>query len=65
MPCVAIGGLQATDVPALHDAGAAGSAVVSAVCGRPDPARAAREIAGAWAAVRAGVRSRATAGPAS
>jgi thiamine-phosphate pyrophosphorylase len=73
LPCVAIGGLRAADVPALHDAGAAGSAVVSAVCGRPDPARAAREIAGAWASVRgavraggrSGARSRAAAGPAS
>lgn len=54
LPCVAIGGLRAADVGALHRAGAAGSAVVSAVCGRPDPAAAAREIARAWAAVRAG-----------
>lgn len=69
LPCVAIGGLRAADVPALHDAGAAGSAVVSAVCGRPDPAAAARAIAEAWAAVRGGARagagSRATTGPAS
>ncbi|MFI2485711.1 thiamine phosphate synthase [Promicromonospora kroppenstedtii] len=53
-PCVAIGGLRAADVAALHAAGAAGSAVVSAVCGRPDPAAAAREIARAWASVRGG-----------
>jgi thiamine-phosphate pyrophosphorylase len=62
LPCVAIGGLRAADVPALHDAGAAGSAVVSAVCGRPDPASAAREIARAWDIVRAGDRSDARAG---
>ncbi|MEV0893394.1 thiamine phosphate synthase [Promicromonospora sp. NPDC050262] len=69
LPCVAIGGLRADDVAALHGAGAAGSAVVSAVCGRPDPAGAAREIALAWATARAegrsGARSRATTGRAS
>lgn len=69
LPCVAIGGLRATDVAALHGAGAAGSAVVSAVCGRPDPAAAARELARAWSEARAGRgsgdRSRAATGAAS
>jgi len=77
LPCVAIGGLGAADVPALHAAGAAGSAVVSAVCGRPEPGESARQITEAWAEARAGrpaaeqaggsaaERARATDGPAS
>lgn len=47
-PCVAIGGVDATLVRPLRDAGAAGVAVVSAVCAAPDPRAAAAELAGAW-----------------
>ncbi|QAY70565.1 thiamine phosphate synthase [Xylanimonas protaetiae] len=49
-PCVAIGGLRAVDVPALRAAGAVGSAVVSAVCGTPDPRAATAALAHAWRA---------------
>ncbi len=47
-PCVAIGGLGPADVAALRAAGAAGMAVISAICGRPDPQSAARELITAW-----------------
>lgn len=42
LPCVAIGGLKAAHAAAVREAGADGMAVVSAICGRPDPAAAAR-----------------------
>lgn len=45
VPAVAIGGLRHEDAAAVLGAGAAGLAVVSAICGRPDPARAARVLA--------------------
>lgn len=47
LPCVAIGGVRVDDVADLHRAGAAGVAVVSAICGAPDPAAAARAFAAA------------------
>jgi thiamine-phosphate pyrophosphorylase len=47
-PCVAIGGISAARVPAVRAAGAAGAAVVSAICGQPDPAAAARHLRAAW-----------------
>jgi len=50
LPAVAIGGVTAADAPALRAAGAAGAAVVSAVCGAPDPERAARALRVAWEA---------------
>jgi thiamine-phosphate pyrophosphorylase len=65
LPCVAIGGLRAEDVPALAAAGAAGAAVVSAVCGTADPRAAAARLAAAWDAVREGVRDGSTAEAAS
>lgn len=46
VPCVAIGGLTAQNVAAVMGHGAAGIAVVSAVCGQADPAAAARDILG-------------------
>ena len=46
VPAVAIGGLKAEHVPAVLAAGAAGVAVVSAICGEPDPEAAARRLAG-------------------
>lgn len=43
-PCVAIGGVSAERAPEALAAGADGVAVVSAVCGQPDPAAAARRL---------------------
>ncbi|MFC3299021.1 thiamine phosphate synthase [Arthrobacter agilis] len=48
LPSVAIGGLSAVDAAELRRAGAAGMAVVSAVCAAADPAAAARDLIGAW-----------------
>ena len=42
LPNVAIGGLKAEHAPAIFDTGAGGLAVVSAICGQPDPEAAAR-----------------------
>jgi thiamine-phosphate pyrophosphorylase len=44
MPAVAIGGLKLEHVAAVLKTGAAGLAVVSAICGMPDPGQAAREF---------------------
>ncbi|GAB3558672.1 thiamine phosphate synthase [Spelaeicoccus albus] len=49
LPCVAIGGIGRADVPALKQAGAAGVAVVSAICASTDPERAARDLVTGWA----------------
>lgn len=48
VPAVAIGGLKAAHAAAVRGAGAAGMAVVSAVCAAADPQAAAAEIAAAW-----------------
>ncbi|MFH8249271.1 thiamine phosphate synthase [Microbacterium sp. B2969] len=48
-PCVAIGGVTAADAAALRDAGAAGIAVVSAICGADDPGAAGRAFVDAFA----------------
>jgi len=50
LPCVAIGGIERVDVAALRAAGAAGVAVVSALCAAPDPRVAARKLLRAWGA---------------
>ncbi|MGM0701606.1 MAG: thiamine phosphate synthase [Pseudomonadota bacterium] len=42
LPAVAIGGLKAEHATAVRDVGAQGAAVVSAICGQPDPVAAAR-----------------------
>lgn len=42
LPAVAIGGLKAEHVAAIRGAGAEGLAVISAICGTPDPEAAAR-----------------------
>ena len=47
-PCVAIGGVKVGDLTGLRAAGLAGAAVVSAICGQPDPRAAARELRAAW-----------------
>ncbi|HEY5880489.1 MAG TPA: thiamine phosphate synthase [Nakamurella sp.] len=48
VPCVAIGGIDAARAALVRGTGAAGVAVVSAICGQPDPAVAARRIRDAW-----------------
>lgn len=48
LPCVAIGGIGIDDVDALRDAGAAGVAVVSALCTAQDPRATAREFVRRW-----------------
>ena len=50
LPCVAIGGIERADVAALRAGGAAGVAVVSALCAAPDPRVAARKLLRAWGA---------------
>lgn len=47
-PCLAIGGLDRDDIPALHTGGVAGIAVISAIAARPDPERAARNLRRQW-----------------
>jgi thiamine-phosphate pyrophosphorylase len=47
-PCVAIGGVDAGRAPLVRAAGAAGIAVVSAVCGRPDVTAATAALRRAW-----------------
>jgi thiamine-phosphate diphosphorylase len=49
-PAVAIGGVTPADLPGLRAAGAAGAAVVSAVCDADDPRAAATALADAWRA---------------
>lgn len=51
-PVVAIGSVKARLARSLIAAGADGLAVVSAICGQPDPGRAARELSEAVAAAR-------------
>lgn len=48
VPAVAIGGVSAADLGPLRAAGAAGGAVVSAICSAPDPRLAAQNLARAW-----------------
>lgn len=48
VPTCVIGGVTAADAVALRRAGARGMAVVSAVCGQPEPAVVARRLADAW-----------------
>lgn len=47
-PCVAIGGVDAADAGPLREAGAAGVAVVSAICQASDAGRAAADLAEEW-----------------
>lgn len=48
LPCVAIGGVGLADVRLLRGAGAAGVAVVSAICAADDPSRAAADLVKEW-----------------
>ncbi|MDQ0648886.1 hydroxymethylpyrimidine kinase/phosphomethylpyrimidine kinase/thiamine-phosphate diphosphorylase [Microbacterium natoriense] len=50
LPCVAIGGVGIDDTEALRDAGAAGLAVVSALCAAEDPAETAAAFVQRWRA---------------
>ncbi|WP_067200930.1 bifunctional hydroxymethylpyrimidine kinase/phosphomethylpyrimidine kinase [Microbacterium sp. XT11] len=50
LPCVAIGGVGIDDTEALRDAGAAGLAVVSALCTADDPAETASAFLSRWRA---------------
>ena len=56
LPCIAIGGIVADDVVALRAAGAAGVAVVSAICAAADPRAAAAAFAAEPAAAVTGER---------
>ncbi|HET9656510.1 MAG TPA: thiamine phosphate synthase [Kineosporiaceae bacterium] len=47
-PCVAIGGVSADRAASIRRAGAAGIAVVSAICGQPDVTAATRTLRRAW-----------------
>lgn len=52
LPCVAIGGITPTDIGPLREAGAAGVALVSAICAAYDPRAVARDLANRWEAAR-------------
>jgi thiamine-phosphate diphosphorylase len=52
VPIVAIGGIDASNLPSVLDAGADAAAVISAVCGAADPRAAAAELAGVFAGYR-------------
>lgn len=47
-PCVAIGGIGRDRAATVRETGAAGIAVVSAICGRPEVAAATRALRHAW-----------------
>lgn len=47
-PCVAIGGITLKRLSGVRRAGAAGAAVVSAICGQPDLAAATRALRDTW-----------------
>ncbi|PQZ90226.1 thiamine phosphate synthase [Arthrobacter sp. MYb227] len=48
MPCVAIGGIDLKDVSQVFNSGAAGMAVVRAICAAEDPQAASLELRAAW-----------------
>lgn len=48
LPCVAIGGVRLDDAAALRSAGAAGLAVVSAICAADDPSAVAAALRAEW-----------------
>jgi hydroxymethylpyrimidine kinase/phosphomethylpyrimidine kinase/thiamine-phosphate diphosphorylase len=52
IPVVAIGGINASNIAQVIDAGAQAAAVISAVCSAGDPAEAARELVAAFDAMR-------------
>jgi thiamine-phosphate pyrophosphorylase len=48
LPAVAIGGIGLADIAPLRRSGAAGAAVVSAICSAPNPREAAESLANEW-----------------
>lgn len=50
LPAVAIGGVRTSDMAELRASGAAGAAIVSAICAALDPTEAARGFCSAWRA---------------
>lgn len=56
-PLVAIGGIAASNVPQLVEAGASGAAVISAVAGALDPSEATRALVRAFEASRGGAEA--------
>ncbi|MEJ6401881.1 thiamine phosphate synthase [Yoonia sp. 2307UL14-13] len=50
LPCMAIGGLSAADIPTIAKCGCAGVAVISAISRANDPQRAAQAITDLWKA---------------
>lgn len=48
IPCVAIGGIEPHDIPPIFASGAAGVAVVRAICAAEDPQAASRELRSIW-----------------
>lgn len=52
LPCIAIGGLDASDAATIQAAGGAGLAIVSAISRSADPECAAREIMHCWTAAK-------------
>jgi thiamine-phosphate diphosphorylase len=48
VPVVAIGGISASNIASVVEAGADAAAVISAICGADHPAAAARELASAF-----------------
>ncbi|WP_286346728.1 thiamine phosphate synthase [Frondihabitans sucicola] len=52
-PCVAIGGVDAGRLAMVRATGAAGAAVVSAICGRDDVEAATRLLVRSWRGTRA------------
>jgi thiamine-phosphate diphosphorylase len=48
VPVIAIGGISASNIRSVVDAGADGAAVISAVCGAADPRAAAAALSEAW-----------------
>lgn len=52
LPCVAIGGIDLKDVAEVFKAGAAGMAVVRAICAADDPQAASLELRAAWEGTR-------------
>jgi thiamine-phosphate pyrophosphorylase len=47
-PCVAIGGINLERLPQVRRTGAAGAAVVSAICGQPEVSAATRALRVGW-----------------
>ncbi|XKH60412.1 thiamine phosphate synthase [Halomonas sediminis] len=51
LPCVAIGGLKTQHMRDVRQTGVDGAALVSAICGQPDPEASARQLLKHWGAV--------------